>query len=200
VTSMTAGIAALIPASSSEEGGGGTQNFLVPNATFFVELAAFLLLFYLLARFVIPPINRAMTGRQDAIRRQFAELDEAKADARAAEEKYKAQTADARKQAGKIREEAHEQGDQIVAEAREQAQVEAKRIVDHGRAQLEAERKQALASLRAEVGTLATDLASRIVGESLEDDERSTRVVDRFLADLETMETAEAAGQRDGDR
>jgi len=178
----------------------GTQNFLVPNATFFVELAAFLLLFYLLARFVIPPINRAMTNRQEAIRNQFAELEEAKADARAAEERFKAQTADARKQAGKIREEAREQGDQIVAEAREQAQVEAKRIVDHGHAQLEAERKQALHSLRAEVGTLATELASRIVGESLEDDERANRVVDRFLADLETMETAEAAGQQDGAR
>ena len=200
MTYMTAGIAALTPASSSEGGGGGTQNFLVPNATFFVELAAFLLLFYLLARFVIPPINRAMTRRQEAIRTQFAELDEAKADARAAEEKYKAQTADARKQAGKIREEAKEQGDQIVAEAREQAQVEAKRIVDHGHAQLEAERKQALASLRAEVGTLATNLASRIVGESLEDDDRANRVVDRFLADLETMETAEAAAQQNGDR
>ncbi len=189
---MTAGIAALIPLSE------GTQNFLVPNATFFVELAAFLLLFWLLARYVIPPINRAMTNRQEAIRTQFAELEEAKADARAAEEKFKAQTADARKQAGKIREEAKEQGDQIVAEAREQAQVEAKRIVDHGHAQLEAERKQALHSLRAEVGTLATELASRIVGESLEDDERANRVVDRFLADLETMETAEAAGQQDG--
>ena len=193
---MTAGIPALIPASSS----GGTQNFLVPNATFFVELAAFLLLFYLLARFVIPPVNRAMTARQEAIRTQFTELDEAKADARKAEEHFKAQTADARKQAGKIREEAHEQADQIVAEAREQAQVESRRIVDHGHAQLEAERKQALASLRAEVGTLATNLASRIVGESLEDDERANRVVDRFLADLESMETAEAAGQRDGDR
>ena len=47
-------------------------------------------------------------------------------------------------------------------------------------------------------GTLAIELAGRIVGESLDDDERSTRVVDRFLADLESMETAAAAG-RDGD-
>jgi F-type H+-transporting ATPase subunit b len=191
---MTGVVAQLVPMAETE------SNFLVPNATFFVELAAFALLFYLLARYVIPPINRAMTNRQEAIRTQFAELDQAKADARAAEERYKAQTADARKQAGKIREEAREQGDQIVAEAREQAQVEAKRIVDHGHAQLEAERKQALHSLRAEVGTLATDLASRIVGESLEDDQRANRVVDRFLADLETMETAEAAGQQDGAR
>ena len=176
------------------------NNFLAPNGTFFVELIAFGIIVWILAKWVIPPINKAMTARQEAIRTQFAELDEAKEDAHEAEEEYKSQLADARKSAAKTREEAHEQGDQIVAEAREQAQVEAKRIVEHGRAQLEAERKQALASLRAEVGTLATNLASRIVGESLEDDERSTRVVDRFLADLETMETAEAAGQRDGDR
>ena len=40
--------------------------------------------------------------------------------------------------------------------------------------------------LRSEVGTLATTLAGKIVGEALNDDERSARVVDRFLADLET--------------
>jgi F-type H+-transporting ATPase subunit b len=181
--------AGLIPLSS---------NFLVPNGTFVVEVIAFGIIIWILAKFVIPPINRAMTARQDAIREKFAELDEARDEARKAEKEFKAQIADARKQAGKIREEAHEQGDQIVAEAREQAQTEAKRIVEHGHAQLEAERKQALASLRAEVGTLATELASRIVGESLEDDDRANRVVDRFLADLETMETAESAGQQNG--
>ena len=68
---------------------------------------------------------------------------------------------------------------------RQQAQTEAARIVDNGHAQVAAERQQAVASLRAEVGTLATTLAGRIVGESLEDDERSGRVVDRFLADLD---------------
>ena len=51
------------------------SNFLVPNATFFVELFAFALLLFLLAKYVIPPINRAMTARQEAIRQQFAELD-----------------------------------------------------------------------------------------------------------------------------
>ena len=77
---------------------------------------------------------------------------------------------------------------------RDQAQAESTRIVEHGKAQIEAERQQAVTSLRAEVGTLATGLAGRIVGESLEDDERSTRVVERFLADLETIEASEAAG------
>ena len=175
------------------------SNFLVPNGTFFVELIAFGIIVWILAKFVIPPINRAMTARQEAIREEFAELDEAKDDAHKAEEEFKALIADARHEAAKIREDAREQGAQIVSEARDQAQSEAARIVEHGHAQVRAERQQAVASLRAEVGTLAIDLAGRIVGESLDDDERSTRVVDRFLADVESMQTAEAAAQ-DGDR
>jgi F-type H+-transporting ATPase subunit b len=171
------------------------SNFLVPNFTYVVELAAFALLFFLLAKFVIPPINRAMTRRQEAIRTEFSELEEAKADARRAEEEFKAQIADARHEAARIREEAREQGAAIVAEMREQAQAEAGRIVEHAQAQIAAERQQAVATLRAEVGSLATTLAARIVGESLEDDERSNRVVDRFLSDLESIETSEAAGQ-----
>jgi F-type H+-transporting ATPase subunit b len=68
---------------------------------------------------------------------------------------------------------------------REQAQAEAARIVEHGKTQIDAERQQAVASLRAEIGGLATGLAGRIVGESLEDDARQSRVVERFLAELD---------------
>jgi F-type H+-transporting ATPase subunit b len=171
------------------------SNFLVPNGTFLVELAAFGLMLFILGKWVVPPINRAMTARQDAIRQQFADLDQAKQEAREAEEEFKAQIADARHEAARIREDAREQGAQIIAEMREQAQVEASRIVEHAHAQISAERQHAVATLRAEVGALATTLAGRIVGESLEDDERSGRVVDRFLADLETLETSEEAAQ-----
>ena len=129
------------------------SNFLVPNGTFFIELAAFALLFFILTKYVIPPINTAMSARQEAIRQEFAEADEAK----------------------------------------QQAVAEQQRIKDQAQAQIAAERQQALTSLRSEVGTLATSLAGRIVGESLEDDERSGRVVDRFLADLESLETSKAA-------
>jgi F-type H+-transporting ATPase subunit b len=168
------------------------SNFLVPNATFFVELAAFLLLFWLLAKFIIPPINRAMTSRQDAIRQQFADLDQAKQAANDAEAEFKAQIADARHEAARIREEAREQGAAIMAELREQAQSEAARIVEHAHTQIEADRKAAVASLRAEVGTLATTLAGRIVGESLEDEARQSRVVDRFLDDLDAQQNGAA--------
>jgi len=174
------------------------SNFLVPNGTFFVELFAFVLMFFLLARYIIPPINKAMTARQEAIRAEFAEAEKAKADANAAEAEFKAQIADARHEAARIREEAREQGAAIVAEMREQGQSEQARIIEHGHAQIAAERQQAVASLRAEVGTLATELAGRIVGESLEDDDRANRVVDRFLADLETLEVSQNAAASNG--
>jgi F-type H+-transporting ATPase subunit b len=171
-----------------------TNNFLVPNGTFWVELIAFAIMFFILAKYIVPPINRAMTNRQDAIRKQFADLDQAKADAHSAEDEFRAQIADARHEAARIREEAREQGAAIIAEMREQAQTEANRIVEHAHAQIEADRQQAVTSLRAEVGSLATDLAGRIVGEALEDQARQSRVVDRFLADLEAQESTQKTG------
>jgi F-type H+-transporting ATPase subunit b len=165
------------------------SNFLVPNATFIFELLAFLLVLWVLAKWVVPPINKAMSERQERIRRQFEEMEEATASAKQAEEDLRAQMVDARHDASRIREEAREQGAAIVTEMREQAQAEAQRIVETAKAQLEAERQQVVNQLRAEVGTLATELASRIVGESLDDDERQRRVVDRFISDLEGADT-----------
>jgi len=160
-------------------------NFLVPNGTFLVSLLAFAILIYIFGKYIIPPINQAMTARQEAIRKEFADLDQAQAEARQAEADYKEQLNNAKHEAARIREEAREQGAQIVQEARDKAQAEADRIIEHGHVQLEADRKAAMASLRRDVGSLATNLAGRIVGESMDDDERQGRVVERFLADLE---------------
>jgi F-type H+-transporting ATPase subunit b len=170
------------------------SNFLVPNGTFFVELIAFAIMVFILAKYVIPPINKAMTDRQNQIRKDFAELEEAQSDARKAEKQYKDQLADARHEAAKIREDAREQGAAIIADMRKQAQEESERILRHGRAQLEAERTQAIQSLRNEVGSMATSLAGRIVGESLEDDERRARTVERFIAALEAESPRRASG------
>ena len=157
-------------------------------------LVFFGILFFLLKKYVVPTFERIYAERTAAIEGglQAAETKQAEADAKLAE--LEKQLGDARHEAARIREEAREQGAAIVAEMREQAQAEAGRIVEHGKAQIEAERQQAVTSLRAEVGALATSLAGRIVGESLEDDERSARVVDRFLADLESLETSRTAG------
>ena len=175
----------MISVLSAAEGGGEAPNFLLPNATFLVELAIFGLIVFILAKWVIPPINKAMTQRQELIKAQFDEAAKAKAEAQASQEANQAELAAARAEAARIREEAREQGAQIVAQHREQALVEAERVTANAHAQIEGERAQTLAQLKSEVGTIATTLAGRIVGESLDDDERQRRTVDRFIADLE---------------
>ncbi|GAB7004043.1 F0F1 ATP synthase subunit B [Nocardioides sp. AN3] len=152
---------------------------------FILSLVVFGILLFLIWKYVVPRFEQTYAERTTAIEGGLAaaESKQAEADAKLAE--LEQQLADARHEASRIREEAREQGAQIVAEMREQAQVEAARIVEHGKAQIEAERQQAVTSLRAEVGGLATGLAGRIVGESLEDDARQSRVVERFLAELE---------------
>ena len=78
---------------------------------------------------------------------------------------------------------------------RAQAQAEATRIVTGAQQIIAAEHQQALVQLRGEVGRLATDLAGRIVGESLADEARQSRVVDRFLAELETGQPLDSVGR-----
>ena len=183
-------ITSLVLRAAAEE---EAPNPLIPDVPEIVlGLVVLLILLVVLKKFVIPNFEKAYAERTTAIEGGLAaaETKQAEADAKLAE--LEKQLADARHEAARIREEAREQGAQIVAEMREQAQAESTRIVEHGKAQIEAERQQAVTSLRAEVGSLATGLAGRIVGESLEDDERQARVVERFLAELETAEAADA--------
>ncbi len=153
-----------------------------------LQLVVILILWWLVKRFVVPQFEKTFHDRTQAIEGglQAAETKQAEADAKLTE--LEKQLADARHEAARIREEAREQGSTIIAEMREEAKTEARRIVDQGKTQIEAERQQAVTSLRSEVGALATTLAGRIVGEALEDEARQTRVVERFLGDLEAHE------------
>jgi F-type H+-transporting ATPase subunit b len=173
-----------------------------PLMPIWVEVATSLVVFALLwaafAKWVVPNFEKTFSERTSAIEGglKAAETKQAEADAKLAE--LDRQLNEARHEAARIREEAREQGAAIVAEMRTQAQTEAARIVDHGKAQIEAERQQAIASLRTEVGTLATGLATRIVGESLDDEARQSRVVERFLAELEQGSASSAGASGNG--
>jgi F-type H+-transporting ATPase subunit b len=163
-------------------------NPLLPHPIEIVlSLVVFALLYFAVKKWVVPNFEKTFAARTAAIEGglEAAESKQAEADARLAE--LNQQLSEARHEAARIREEAREQGAAIVAEMRQQAQAESARIVEHAHAQIEAERQQAVTSLRTEVGSLATSLAGRIVGESLDDDARQSRVVERFLAELETQ-------------
>ncbi len=161
-------------------------NPLVPNiAEIVVGLIAFSLLYIVLRSRVVPMFEKAFTARTEAIEGGIAKAEKAQQEAQAALASYTLQLSDARGEAQVIREEARVQGAAIIEELRAKAQEEATRITAAAHASIEAERQQAIASLRHEVGTLATELASKIVGEALDDQVRQSGIVDRFLNDLE---------------
>jgi len=163
-----------------------SQNPLIPTwPEFILGLIAFAVVFGILWKLLMPRILQTLAERTELIEGGLARSEEAQAEAGQLLEQYRQQLAEARHEAARLREEAREQGAQIIAEMREQAQAEARRVTEAAQAQIEAERQQALTSLRAEVGTLATELAGRIVGESLTDEARQSRMVDRFLSELE---------------
>jgi F-type H+-transporting ATPase subunit b len=170
-----------------------SSNFLIPNGTFIAELVGFVIIAVFLGRTLVPRINQALAERQEMIRRSYSDAEEAKARLDAAEAEYRELIAGARADAAKQREEAREEGAQILADLRAQAQVESERIRQAAQQQLEAERSRTVEALRAEVGTLAVELAGRVVGEALADDARQRRVVERFLTDVESR-AGEATG------
>jgi F-type H+-transporting ATPase subunit b len=165
-----------------------STNPLLPSwPEFIIGTILFILVFGAMAKVLLPRIQKTLAERTDLIEGGLARSEEAQAEAKELLDQYRAQLAEARHDASRMRAEAQEQGAQIIADMREQAQAEGRRITEAAQAQIEAERQQALTSLRAEVGTLATELASRIVGESLTDEARQRRMVDRFLDELEQV-------------
>ncbi|MFP5333949.1 MAG: F0F1 ATP synthase subunit B [Actinomycetes bacterium] len=149
------------------------------------------ILLWIVTRKVVPRLEEVYAERTAVIEGGMKQAEEAQAQAEAALEEYRSQLTEARAEAARIREEARAEGASILAEMREKAAAEAARITASAHKQIEAERQQAVVQLRSEVGRLATDLAGRIVGESLEDEARQRRIVDRFLADIEQADAGE---------
>lgn len=146
-----------------------------------------LIIWWVIAKKVVPVFEKTYADRADQIAGGIEKAEAAQAEAAAALAEYRQQLASAREEAAKIREDAKAQAAQAAAEIRQAAQEESARLIEHARTQIEAERAHAVQQLRGEIGGLATQLAGKIVGESLDDDERAQRSVERFLAELETQ-------------
>ncbi|GGM35073.1 ATP synthase subunit b [Longimycelium tulufanense] len=150
-------------------------------------LIAFLLLLFVLQKFVSPRFEKLYAERAERIEGGIAKAEASQAEAQRVLQEYKAQLAEARAEAARIRDDARAEGQAIVDEMREQAQTESARIVAQGQAQLAAQKAQIVAELRADLGRMAVDLAGRVVGESLEDEARRRGTVDRFLDELDAV-------------
>lgn len=162
------------------------QNILLPHLDELVfGLIAFAIIYSLFQWKLWPRLRTILDERADTIEGGIERAKAVQAEAQETLQRYQAQLAEARQEAAHLREKAREQGDAIIAEMREEAEAEKQRILAAAHAQIEADRQHALVQLRSEIGRLSTDLAGRIVGETLSDDAAQGRVIDRFLAELE---------------
>lgn len=163
-------------------------NPLIPHtAEMIVGLIAFAILFFVLKKFAFPMFEKAYAERTAAIEGGIAKAEAAQQEAARALESYNAQLADGRAEAARLREEARAEAQALGDELRAQARQEAADIVTRAQAQMAAERQAVVAELRREVGTLAVDLAGKIVGQALESDARQSALIDDFIAGLETQ-------------
>ena len=165
-------------------------NFLVPNATFIAELIAFVLILWIVRRYIVPPVQKAMRDRQEIIEQQIADAEETKAQLAKATEAYQNALSEARAEAAQIREGARAEAQRTIEELRASAQEEAARIIARGDEQLENQRGAIIRELRAEIGGLAVELSEKIVEQRLSDDASVRATVDAFLADLEARDAA----------
>ncbi|MEV4281221.1 F0F1 ATP synthase subunit B [Actinoplanes xinjiangensis] len=155
-----------------------------------VGSVAFAVLCFVLIKFVFPQMEKTFQARVDAIEGGIKRAETAQAEANQLLEQYKAQLAEARTEAARIRDEARADAEGIRQDVLAKAREESDRIIAAGNEQLAAQRESIVRELRSEVGTLAVDLAGKIVGEALADEARTRGTVERFIADLDT------AGQR----
>jgi F-type H+-transporting ATPase subunit b len=174
-----------ILAAAAEEGA-AAPNPLIPawyDITWSSVVFVVLLTFFWFK--VLPGFKKMLDERAKAIEGRLAEAEAAQ---RSAEERtafIEAEQAKLRSESSSIREEARSEGAAILAEMKAQAAAEAERLQQAVKNSLEAEREVAQRVLRSEIGELAIELASRIVGQKLQEDAVANKVVDDFISELE---------------
>ncbi len=184
--------AGLVSALAADDSSQSTEQILPKVPELIIGGLGFLVLLFILWKFAFPMFEKTFAERTEAIEGGIQRAERAQAEAAVALEQYQAALADARGEAAAIRAEAHSERQRIIEDARADAQTTADGVTTRAQASIEADRTAAQSELSREVGRIAMDLASKIVGESLSDDARARATVDRFIADLEA--SAPAAG------
>jgi len=176
----------IVAATETSESGSEFIPIFPTNYDLLWSTVIFVAIALMFMRYLLPKLQKVLDERAELIQGGISQAQHAQEEAAAALEEYTAQLREARTEAARIREDARLEASQIVADGRERAALDAERISETAGKQIDAERQQAVVSLRAEIGSLATELASRIVGEALADDARQQRLVDGFLDELES--------------
>ena len=142
--------------------------FLLPNGTWFVELAVVVIILWVVTKYALPMLNAAIEARQDKIRTALAAADEARAAADAAGDERARVLSEAREQARDIVANAQALSDQVKAESAARGQAEYERIVAQANAEVASARQRAIDEASAKIGEIVFDLVAKVVGREVD--------------------------------
>ncbi|HLN17305.1 MAG TPA: F0F1 ATP synthase subunit B [Acidimicrobiales bacterium] len=166
-----------------------TSNFLVPNATFFVELVAFIVVLGVVGRYVLPPVNRALSERQAQIKSELEAADVAKSEAEAIDQERRQTLEQARLQAREIVEQANRTAEQVGVDSQARATAEYERIVSSADAQVRLARQRAIETAAERIGEMVMEVVERVIGREV-DDAAHRDLIDEAIAALNAESSA----------
>jgi F-type H+-transporting ATPase subunit b len=144
---------------------------------------SFVVLFFLLAKFAYPAIQKSMQARTEKIRENLDEADRVKAEAQTVLDDYQRQLADARNESNRIIEEARQTADQLRRDLMQRAETEVQELKTRTQADIAAARDRAMADLQTQVASLAVELAEKVVERNLDRD-TNMRLVESYIQQL----------------
>ena len=142
----------------------GGNNFLVPNGTFFFVLAIFLVVLGIIGTWVVPPVMKVLRERDNMVAKTAADNKKSSEQFEAARADYEEALKEGRVQAGSFRDNARSQGRKVIEDARAEAERQVMSTLQMSAEQLKRERDAVELDLRANVGSMSSTLASRILG------------------------------------
>jgi len=173
----------------------GEANPILPSANELIwGSIAFIIVFVLLAKFAFPPAAKALHERTNKIQGDIDSAERDRDEAARMLADYRTQLAAAREESNRILDDARKTAEQLRRDLQAKAEEDASRMIDRARDDIAGERERAISEIRREVGSLAVDLASRVIGESLDRD-RQLALVDRYIEDLASGGNGSAGGE-----
>jgi F-type H+-transporting ATPase subunit b len=148
-----------------------------------VGLVAFLILFFFTWKWILPRFRQLLDERQAKIQGEMERAEAERREAEKLQEEYRKQLDGAREEANTIIEEARATAEQLRRDLQAKAEEEAQATVTRAQDEIRAERDRAFQELRAQIGSIAVELAERVVGQSL-DEAAHQRLIDEFIDEV----------------
>ena len=158
-----------------------------------VGLIAFLILFFFTWKWVLPRFRQVLDERQAKIQGELEHAEGERKEAQQLQEQYRQQLAGAREEGNRIVEEARGQAEQARKDLHAKAEQEAQAILARAQDEIGAERDRAFQELRAQIGSIAVELAERVVGQSL-DEAAHRRLIDEFIDEVASARSSNGNG------